>query len=151
MPNNFETVPNQKVVTVQKELCNKKNPYAMVNLYAMRAAMKSLSNAEFEIWMYFAKNQNNYEFALSPEDAESWGIARTTFKRTIHKFIEQNYLTQDKPDSNRYTFHEIPINTAGDDKEYLYKDFEEKKASLLAPWDMPVSPKNDPPAELWDF
>lgn len=151
MPNNFETVPNQKVITVQKEICNKNNPYAMVNLYAMKKAMNSLTNAEFEIWMYFAKNQNNYEFALSPEDAETWHIARTTLKRTIRKFIELKYLTQDRPDSNHYTFHEIPINTASDDKEYLYKDFENQKASSLAPWDMPVLPKNDPSAELWDF
>ena len=31
--------------------------------------MKNLSNAEFKIWMYFAKNTNNYEFDLSPAEA----------------------------------------------------------------------------------
>ena len=141
MPNNIKTVPNQKVVTIKKETCSKTNPYAMVNLYAMKKAMNSLTNAEFEIWMYFAKNQNNYEFALSPEDAESWHIARTTLKRTIHRFIELKYLTQDRPDSNRFTFHEIPISTSTDYKEYIYKNFEEKKDSSLAPWDLPAAPK----------
>jgi hypothetical protein len=62
---NIKTVPNQKVVKVNKEPCNKSNYYAAINLEAMEAAAQNLDAACFKLWIYFAKNQNNYEFALS--------------------------------------------------------------------------------------
>ena len=104
-----DTVPNQKSVTIRKEPCDRQNLYAKVNLDALQEAMKTLSNAEFVIWTYFAKNQEGFTFALSPQAADDWGnIARTTFNRTIRKFIEEGYLIADNNGSNHYTFYEKP-------------------------------------------
>ena len=104
-----ETVPYQKTITIKKEPCdNRGNNYAKINLNALQQAMKTLSNAEFAIWVYFAKNQEGFTFALSPQAAADWGIARTTFNRTIRKFIEEGYLISDNNGSNHYTFYEVP-------------------------------------------
>ena len=65
----FVTNPNQKIVVIEKEICNKSNKYTTINLDALQAAMQTLSNAEFKVWMYFAKNADHYEFALSPSEA----------------------------------------------------------------------------------
>ncbi len=35
---NYKTVPNQKVVKVNKEVCNKQNIYATINITAMEKA-----------------------------------------------------------------------------------------------------------------
>ena len=103
-----ETVPYQKLVTLKKEPCDRSHLYAKINLDALKEAMCSLSNAEFQIWMYFVKNQDNFTFALSPQAAEEWHIARTTFNRTIRKFIGEGYLVADKEGSNHYIFYEKP-------------------------------------------
>jgi hypothetical protein len=41
---------------VNKEVCDENNLYAKINLEAMKLAMKDLTPAQFEVWMYFAKN-----------------------------------------------------------------------------------------------
>ena len=105
MPN---TVPNQKIITIKKEPCDTRNLYAKINLEAMKRAMSTLTNATFEVWLYFAKNQENYTFASSPKAAEEWGIARSSYDRAIKKFITEGYLIADREGSNHYTFYEIP-------------------------------------------
>ncbi len=120
------TVPNQKVVTISKEPCDKENFYARINLNALQLALNALSPAEFKLWVYFAKNQNNHAFALSPKDAGSWGNARTTFNRTITKFITEGYLIAKREGSNQYTFYEIP-KEKGTFTPYYGKPKEEKE------------------------
>ena len=101
--------PNQKQIHVKKEECNKNNTYTTINIYALQEAMKNLSNAEFKIWMYFAKNTNNYEFDLSPaEAAMNWGIKKNTMQETIRKFIELGYMVNIDGVGNRYYFFELP-------------------------------------------
>ena len=105
----INTVPNQKIVKIHKAPCNKSNKYTMINLDALQEAMKNLSNAELGVWLYFAKNQDNYESAISPKDAkDNWNISISTFHRTIQKFEKEGYLVPEHSNSNRYTFNEVP-------------------------------------------
>lgn len=74
---NIKIVPNQKIVKVSKEPCNKSNYYAAINLEAMEQAAQALDAAAFKLWIYFAKNQNNYEFALSSKAvSDTFGMKR---------------------------------------------------------------------------
>lgn len=68
---NIKTSPNQKVVIVKKEKCSKDNTYATINLFAMEKAAQDLGAGAFKLWVYLAKNQNNYKFALSNKDADN--------------------------------------------------------------------------------
>lgn len=125
-----ETVPNQKTITIKKAPCDLRNLYAKINLEAMKRAMNELENAEFEIWIYFAKNQQDFTFALSPQAASEWGIARTTFNRTIRKFIENGYLIADKYGSNHYIFYEIPKEKGTFEPYYGKSKVEDKGISF---------------------
>lgn len=106
----FETVPNQKIINIKsKALCDTDNLYAKVNINAMLQAMKNLTPRAFEIWLYLAKNQNNYTFSFSPLSVQKeTGIPKKTVQDCIRVLIENNYLIQRNDDSNIYDFYEIP-------------------------------------------
>jgi hypothetical protein len=75
--NNFKTSPNQKVITIKKEKTDKQNYYAAINLNALELAAIDLKSGAFKLWIYFAKNQNNFTFALSNQAvAETFGIKK---------------------------------------------------------------------------
>ena len=63
------TVPNQKIVRIEKEPCGKGNLYAAINLKALEAAAQNLDAGAFKLWIYFAKNQNGYSAMLSAKSS----------------------------------------------------------------------------------
>ncbi len=99
-------IGNQKIVFVCKEICDREHVYTQINMDALKYAMEHLSNAQFKIWMYFAKNQHGYQFGLSPAAAAEFGIAKSTLQETVRLFEEKGYLEKD---GDIYRFHEIPI------------------------------------------
>lgn len=105
---NYKLVPNQKEVKVMKEPCDKAHYYAMINLDAMQQAAVNLAAPAFKLWVYFAKNQNGYEFALSSKDVlESFGMKKDQYDGAVKKLIEGGYLVAEG--GSKYSFHEIPV------------------------------------------
>ena len=77
MSNSFKSSPNQKIIKVNKEKCDKQNYYAAINLNALESAALKLKSGAFKLWVYFAKNQDEFEFALSNKAvAETFGIKK---------------------------------------------------------------------------
>ena len=110
------TVPNQKVIRIEKEPCGKGNLYAAINLNAMEAAAQDLDAGAFKLWIYFAKNQNGYEFALSSKDThDTFGLGKSQYDTAVKKLISSGYLTNTQ--GNQYTFSEIPAS-----KQPLYEN-----------------------------
>lgn len=106
MPN-IKTVPNQKIVTVNKEPCSKCKHYAMINIEAMEGASRDLRAGSFVLWCYFAKNQSGYQFALSNTAAlESMGIKRDAYNNAVKELMEKGYLVNTC--GNNYQFNEKP-------------------------------------------
>lgn len=107
----MKSVANQDIVEIQKERCDKNNLYATINLEAMRLAMKDLTPAQFEVWLYFAKNQAGYTFAVSPAAAlDEFGIKKDTFQTAKRVLKEKGYLVEDlAKGKNHWIFREIPI------------------------------------------
>lgn len=64
----MKSVPNQKIVTCYKEPCDKINIYMILNMKALEHAATDLSYGGFKLYIYFAKNQDGYCFALSSKD-----------------------------------------------------------------------------------
>ena len=52
----MRTVPNQKIITVHKEPCDKQHYYAAINLDALRDASADLTAGAFRLWIYYASN-----------------------------------------------------------------------------------------------
>lgn len=99
-------VANQYQAKVNKEICNKDNIFTTNNLKALQAAMCDLSGAEFKVWLYFAKNQNGYTFEVSPADAVTWGIPKSTWHKAFTSLKEKGYLVETSP--NHFDFYELP-------------------------------------------
>ena len=105
---NYKTVPNQKVVKMEKQQCDQKNYYARINLEAMECAAQELKAGAFKLWVYFAKNQDGYEFALSSKDVlDTFGIKKDQYDSAIKELTDKGYLVEDS--KNHYTFKEIPV------------------------------------------
>lgn len=116
-----KTVPNQKIVKVNKEPCSKTNLYAAINLEAMEEAARVLDAGAFKLWVYFAKNQNGYEFALSNKDAsESFGIKIKQYNNAVNELIEKGFLVNTK--GNNYAFNEIAVITKSNNDVITKKD-----------------------------
>lgn len=127
---NIKTVPNQKVVKVNKEPCNKNNLYAAINLQAMEQAAQALDAPSFKLWIYFSKNQNSFEFALSSKDvADTFGMKRDQYNGAIEKLIKKGYLIN--IEGNRYSFNEIPVVGKSNNEEQSKNALQEKATTSL--------------------
>lgn len=105
---NIKTVANQKIVKIQKEVCNKQNLYTTINLQALESASIDLQAGAFKLWVYFAKNQDRFTFALSSKDAEqTFGIKIKQYNNAIKELEEKGYLIKQK--GNEYIFSETPF------------------------------------------
>ena len=103
---NYKTVPNQKVVCVCKAKADKDNYYATINLNALFTASKDLQAGAFKLWIYFAKNQNNFTFALSSKEVEeNFGIKIKQYNNAVEELLNKGYLVCEK--GNMYKFYEI--------------------------------------------
>jgi hypothetical protein len=106
----MNTFSNQDIVEVQKEPCDKNNLYAAINLEAMRLAVKDLTPIQFQVWLYFAKNQAGYTFAVSPAAAlNEFGIKKDTFQKAKQVLKQKGYLIENpSKGKNHWIFKEIP-------------------------------------------
>lgn len=117
----IKTVPNQKVIKVNKEICNKDNKYAAINLEAMESAASELDAGAFKLWVYFAKNQNGYEFALSQKAVEEcFGMKKKQYDNAVSQLIEKGFLVVSK--GNYYIFNEKKFVVPKGNNSLLPKD-----------------------------
>lgn len=90
----IETVPNQRVLTIHKEPTDKEHKYTVNNLEAMGEAARRLqSKGGFKLYMYLAKNQDKYNFALSSTDFCAWsGLGIAAYRTAFEELEKQGYL-----------------------------------------------------------
>ena len=104
MPN---TVPNQKVVHVNRQKCDKN--FLQISKENWYAANKDLEPYGLQLYLYIAGNRDGFDFALSQEAADrDAGITKTTFHKYVKVLIEKGYLVPRKENSNIYDFYEVP-------------------------------------------
>ena len=101
--------PKQWTIKIQKETCAKDNLFAAINLEALERAAQNLKAGAFKLWVYFAKNQNGYEFGLSNVEVyNSFGIKKDQYDSARQELVDSGYLER-IGESNYYIFHEIPL------------------------------------------
>ena len=103
-----QLVPNQKLIVVNKAESNKKNLYCVLNLQALDRACNILqSKAGIKLYLYLAKNQDKYTFALSSSAFTEWaGVSRTAYNTAVEELIENNYLVLMAGTKQTYNFYE---------------------------------------------
>lgn len=103
MPN--VTYPNQRVVTVHREAI--KSNFLGIKNENWKAAARDLGAHAFKLYIYFASNADNYEFALSPAAIQGEiGMARSTYHDQFRTLVSKGYLVQSG--GNSYDFYEVP-------------------------------------------
>ena len=101
-------VPNQRIITIHKELADMNHKYTVNNLEALdEAAGRLIEKASFKLYIYLAKNQDKYNFNLSSSHFMQWasvGIAayRTAFK----ELVEEGYLIKKDNCEDTYIFYD---------------------------------------------
>ena len=111
MPN-YNSNPNQRSITVHKELTNDENInnyYAKINLNALQHAMSSLTPKAFELWIYLSKNKDKHFMWLSKVDFLSWSnVKSSSYYEAFNELKRMGYLVQSKESDNKYDFYEKP-------------------------------------------
>lgn len=109
MPN---TVPNQKVVHVHRDMPDKNKKegnFLLIKKDNWYAANKDLEPYGLQLYLYIAGNRDGFDFALSQEAAEQEaGIKKTSYHKYVNLMIEKGYLVPRKENSNIYDFYEVP-------------------------------------------
>lgn len=82
----------------------------MNNLSAIDEAARLLqSKGGFKLYMYFAKNQNKYAFALSSSDFMEWsGLAYSAYTSAFKELVQHGFLVQNPKKENEYFFYDKP-------------------------------------------
>lgn len=103
-----KTFPNQKMVRIDKAVCDTENKYAKINIEAMALAARTLDFKSFELWIYFAKNQDDFKMALSNKAVrDEFGMKKDSYDSAIAILRGAGYLTNIR--GNYYEFHEFPV------------------------------------------
>ena len=103
------SVPNQKKVKIAPRIKRDRDHlFAMMNIEALQLAMQNLKGSALKMWLYFNKNQDNYEFELSQKACSEWGIKKDSYYSGVEELIKKGYLIPIVYGSNIYTFYEIP-------------------------------------------
>ena len=100
--------PNQYNTTIHKEKCDKDNLYAVINLDALQNAMNCLSGSALTLWLYLAKNQENYSLWLSKTATVEWGLSERSYYRARDELKDKGFLVESG--ANHFDFYEYPIN-----------------------------------------
>lgn len=111
MTGKIESVPNQRILTIHKEPTDKQHKYTVNNLEAMGEAAKRLqSKGGFKLYMYLAKNQDKYSFALSSTEFCSWsGLGIAAYRTAFEELKTEGYLIPKdatKEKETIYTFYD---------------------------------------------
>ena len=107
----MKTVPNQRTLTVNKEKTDKQHRFTANNLAALDEAARRLqSKGGFKLYMYLAKNQDNYSFALSSAAFCEWsGLGIAAYNTAFEELKEQGYLIakdSSKEKETRFIFYD---------------------------------------------
>ena len=96
------------MLTIHKEPTDKDHKYSLNNLAALdEAAFNLQKKASFKLYMYLAKNQDKYNFALSSSHFMAWaGVAKTAYDSAFEELEEKGYLVPKEPGSTVYTFYD---------------------------------------------
>ena len=137
------------IVSLHKEVCNKDNLYATINLDAMNAAAVDLDAGAFKLWMYFAKNNEAYKnWELSSKAVErDFGIKIKQYNNAVSQLIEKGYLVEyednDNPISNKWEFFELPtlITKSNKVEKEENRTYDEKYQGLDTKSNNPLLPK----------
>ena len=87
------TYPNQKIITVKKSIKDKDDNFLQINNISWEVACQTLTYSAFKLYLYIARNKDNYRFALSYEDVNVHvPMNRKTYDKAVSELKGCGYL-----------------------------------------------------------
>lgn len=105
----MHTVPNQKVIIVHTEKCER--DFIQIKKENLANAFKLLDGSYAAIYLYIclAGNAEGYKFAFSPKAiGNQFGMPETTARDQLKKLEKCGFLVQKHEGSNQYDFYQTP-------------------------------------------
>ena len=104
----IKSFPNQRVIEVNKEPADKQHKYTINNLSALdEAAARLISVGGFKLYIYIAKNQDKYCFALSSADFYRWSsLGKQAYTTAFQELVSKGYLVKSESQKNKFIFYE---------------------------------------------
>lgn len=134
MPREYpiKTVPNQRVIAVQKSPTDQQHKYTKNNLSALdEAANRLQTKAGFKLYIYLAKNQDKYRFAFSSADFTNWsGVQRTAYQTAFSELVSEGYLIQHPDNETHFTFYDKSQKPRTEEAEIVI-DYAERKPFIF--------------------
>lgn len=108
------TVPNQRTLIIHRD--RPKNGFLQISNSHWMDFNKKYGPFALQLYLYLAKNADNYTLALSQQAAKNEaGIAKTTFYKYIDLLVDEGYLVWKQ--GNTYDFYETPRKQAKETSE----------------------------------
>lgn len=99
------TVPNQNTVIIHRE--KPETNFMQIKNENWMKFNKKHGPFALQLYLYFAKNADDYSFALSQQAAlEEAGIKKTSYHKYLNYLIDEGYLIWRR--GNTYDFYETP-------------------------------------------
>lgn len=119
----YHTVPNQKVVTVNKTLSDDSHLYGKCNIEATLTAAKDLSDRAFKLYVRLNLHQDGHTFALSQVSMQKdIGLSDKRYREAVQELIQKGYLLQHSHHKSVYLFFEYPEKDSEQHREPLSPD-----------------------------
>ena len=119
------SVANQKIIKLApRAKRDRDHLYAMVNLDALKEAMKVLDGSSIKLWMYCNKNIDGYQFNLSRVDCEKWGLKKDAYYRAVKELTDKGFLVPICVGSNIFLFHERAVAVTERPKNFSESELE---------------------------
>lgn len=100
-------VANQRSVEVVKEVCNKNNNYATINLDALEKASCELNGVAFKLWVFFSKNQDKFVVDMWINNLENFGIKDGgSYDRAWKELKAKGYIIPESG-TTKFKFYEV--------------------------------------------
>lgn len=99
-------VPNQRMLKIHKEPTDRNHLFTANNIAALDEAAGLLqTKGGFKLYMYLAKNQNNYQFDLYSSNFIYWsGLGITAYRSAFNELVDKGYLIEQS--KNNYIFYD---------------------------------------------
>ena len=139
----MKTVPNQRVITILKTDTTREKHFAAIDMEALFEAMYNLKSfCGFKLYMYLAKNKQNYIFALSSQDFMNCAnCSKSAYTTAFNELVEKVYLIAKAGTETRFLFIDKtgkcdkPKANSNESIEPNYIDYVEQKGKKLFDFD----------------
>ena len=100
--------PNIRTIDINKETSDRLHRYTVNNLEAVAEAARRLTSvAGFKLYMYLAKNQNNYSMLLYSSSFLEWAnVGIAAYNTAFKELVKEGFLVPDPVIKDKYNFYD---------------------------------------------